>query len=783
MAQINEWLSITQTEGKGDATITLTASSSRELQERVQSLQITTQTKTNYLNIKQKAFAPSITLSNTELTFTDVLLQNTTTIISNVEWTAVPSANWINISQLSGESGTTTLIVDVTSINSPTENRTGYIDFYWGDELMKTVEIKQEFEVVFELSKNNVTITNETIATINVTSNTTWYCKSDNEWVIINPTTLNGSGVITITASEYDGVERTGSINFYVGDKKVDSLTIKQLYLPEDVEIPEDITGCFYIEPYDNNNSVSISFYDKYNTTTISSGQYGAFEYYQNNEWKTIGIENSGGYIHTFNDNYLEFSKRIYFRNPMLTSYMRISFSGEFNMGGVFKIGRLNGFFIDTSIVNAKNLILSATLNESYCYAHAFQGCKKLITAPQLPATSLPAGAYSNMFEGCINLKKSPILPAPTLSQDAYYYMFRGCSNLEEITILATNISNYGCLNMWVYGVKSKGIFNKIKEVNYPSGSSGIPECWLFDGIEFDISSLNIDITTGEKTIIINSNVNWTTDYSDTWYTLSQTSGGIGETIITISPVGNNETTLKSVLKFYYGDNVIEKVNINNNPLPPENCFYIEPINSYCWVSINYTTYDRILDNDCVYYFNNGEWKKLDFDTSTKITEKTYFKNYKKTYSEISNVVVTSYLSIREPCNIGGDITTLLGGMKNNYAYQLFKGSKIVDASNLILPATTLSNYCYQQMFMNCASLTTAPELPATTLVHRCYQQMFANNTALNYIKCYAENVSAYNLDMWVKSVSPTGTFVKKAGVEYPIGNSGIPSGWTIQEF
>lgn len=30
--------------------------------------------------------------------------------------------------------------------------------------------------------------------------------------------------------------------------------------------------------------------------------------------------------------------------------------------------------------------------------------------------------------------------------------------------------------------------------------------------------------------------------------------------------------------------------------------------------------------------------------------------------------------------------------------------------------------------------------------------------------------------------VSPTGTFVKKAGVDWPTGNSGIPSGWTVVE-
>ena len=56
---------------------------------------------------------------------------------------------------------------------------------------------------------------------------------------------------------------------------------------------------------------------------------------------------------------------------------------------------------------------------------------------------------------------------------------------------------------------------------------------------------------------------------------------------------------------------------------------------------------------------------------------------------------------------------------------------KIVSAENLILPATTLVDNCYSYMFLNCTSLTTAPELPATTLTQYCYNYMFSGCTAL----------------------------------------------------
>lgn len=55
----------------------------------------------------------------------------------------------------------------------------------------------------------------------------------------------------------------------------------------------------------------------------------------------------------------------------------------------------------------------------------------------------------------------------------------------------------------------------------------------------------------------------------------------------------------------------------------------------------------------------------------------------------------------------------------------------LVNAENLILPATILSRFCYKEMFMNCTSLTTAPELTATTLAEYCYCEMFINCTSL----------------------------------------------------
>lgn len=122
--------------------------------------------------------------------------------------------------------------------------------------------------------------------------------------------------------------------------------------------------------------------------------------------------------------------------------------------------------------------------------------------------------------------------------------------------------------------------------------------------------------------------------------------------------------------------------------------------------------------------------------------------------------------------------TTLAGGC---YGGMFYGCTSLTTAPEL--PATALNADCYSAMFSGCTSLTQAPELPATTLTVYCYYQMFQNCTSLNNIKCLANNIStSSSISNWVQNVSSTGTFTKKAGVTWPTGTSGIPSGWTVVE-
>lgn len=102
------------------------------------------------------------------------------------------------------------------------------------------------------------------------------------------------------------------------------------------------------------------------------------------------------------------------------------------------------------------------------------------------------------------------------------------------------------------------------------------------------------------------------------------------------------------------------------------------------------------------------------------------------------------------------------------------------------LPATKLGWYCYMGMFYGCTSLTTAPDLLADELLGSCYAYMFEDCTSLTYVKAmftqldYWPELNKY-LDGWLDGISTTGTLVVKAGTSWLDSEFEAPAGWTIE--
>ena len=140
---------------------------------------------------------------------------------------------------------------------------------------------------------------------------------------------------------------------------------------------------------------------------------------------------------------------------------------------------------------------------------------------------------------------------------------------------------------------------------------------------------------------------------------------------------------------------------------------------------------------DCEYNLNNTGWKIYSQTPfSINAGETIRFRgqlSYSSTAIGRENGI--GRFIITGDVDLSGSPMYMLSS--NKLAYNIFcklfyncTGIKNVSAD--FLPATTLAEYCYGQMFYGCTSLTTAPQLPATTLESQCYEAMFDGCTSLS---------------------------------------------------
>ena len=156
------------------------------------------------------------------------------------------------------------------------------------------------------------------------------------------------------------------------------------------------------------------------------------------------------------------------------------------------------------------------------------------------------------------------------------------------------------------------------------------------------------------------------------------------------------------------------------------------------------------------------------------------------------------YINIRPSMKteIFGNVMSLLKGKDNlesattieanNAFYGLFAGAdKLVnnDERLLVLPATTLTEGCYDNMFSGCKGIEKAPELPAPKLEKGCYQEMFFDCSKLNSVKCLATDISAEGCTKnWLTNAGTEATGEKVLETAVPMtsgSDDGVPDGWT----
>lgn len=158
--------------------------------------------------------------------------------------------------------------------------------------------------------------------------------------------------------------------------------------------------------------------------------------------------------------------------------------------------------------------------------------------------------------------------------------------------------------------------------------------------------------------------------------------------------------------------------------------------------TIEFVATDASVSKTISYSLDDGQtWTDLTTSTSYQpmggtlsAGDKVLVKGRNNTYASNDRGFYNHFASTAK-VNVYGNIMSLISGdnfVDNktltgvNTFYRLFSdNSKLLSAKHLILSATTLTSYCYYEMFWNCANLTTPPQLPATTLADNCYSNMF----------------------------------------------------------
>ena len=357
---------------------------------------------------------------------------------------------------------------------------------------------------------------------------------------------------------------------------------------------------------------------------------------------------------------------------------------------------------------------LPATTLEQYCYQNMFNGCTSLTQAPELPATTLVSNCYRSMFYNCTSLTQAPELPATTLADWCCAFMFYGCSSLTQATELhSTELAQY-CYNQMFLGCTS------LTQAPVLPATTLVAYCYQF--MFYNCSNLNYVKCLATDITATNAINQW------------------------LSGVASSGTFVKSAGVTYpsgisgipSGWTVVEE-----KPKPEGKYMTITILDGDAGTTIAPTVTGSLPNLNLQYRINsNGDWTNFIVGTTADIQvvsgDWVQFKGVNE--SGISDST-QNYLNFAISGNyvaLSGNVMSLIDGVGDtkvipcNYCFcNLFKDTKIKTVTKDFLPATTLTDGCYNYMFWRCTSLTKAPELPATTLYNYCYSGMFNGCTAL----------------------------------------------------
>ena len=133
-----------------------------------------------------------------------------------------------------------------------------------------------------------------------------------------------------------------------------------------------------------------------------------------------------------------------------------------------------------TALRSVRDLVFASSNIGASSYGSMFWDCTNLLYGPKsLPGTLTGSEACSGMFRNCTSLITAPELPATTLTSNCYRGMFYTCSKLSNI-ICRAKVNANSALSGWVYNVARSGTLYGYSEFKWSTGMNGTPSRWKF---------------------------------------------------------------------------------------------------------------------------------------------------------------------------------------------------------------------------------------------------------------------------------------------------------------
>ena len=466
-------------------------------------------------------------------------------------------------------------------------------------------------------------------------------------------------------------------------------------------------------------------------------------------------------------------------------------------------------FYNDTSLTTAP--VLPATTLAEGCYVAMFADCANMTTAPELPATTLSIGCYMEMFAGCTSLTTAPALPAMTMTVDCYEYMFYGCTSLTTAPELPAMTLDYACYSDMFAGCTSL--------TTAPVLPATMLADWCYSSMFSGCENLNSVTCLATSFTSSNCTYNWLMNVASTGTFVKEVSmtewtpdspSGI--------PSGWAVTTPPQLFPLTF-EAKAAGAEVTFTPATSLSLSIEYSLDGVAWTT--YTTPITLANvGDKVYFRGNNATYATELGESNfSFTDKCYvygnimslvdasnyatnttltgtytfsglFFNNANLYSHPTKTLILPATTLTDYCyyNMFGGCTELTIAPElpattvQAYCYAaMFSGCTNLTTVPTELPAKTLAEYCYKEMFENCKNMTVAPDLPANTLSVGCYYEMFNGCERLNHVTCYATNISATDcIKDWLTGVASSGHFSRPSSMTGWVIGVNVPSGWTI---